>query len=219
MKICIIAFARTRSSMLLETISLYYGIPILGEKINFLPAEMLPSEYKLIIIADSQSSSGVIRLHPRHFYPRKILNLSEDDRRYQFDLFNFKHYDQIYCVYRESIPDVIASYLVADKLNTFTYQADIKPFEHIRPIILAEEHYKTIIGRVYSEKLVIKLKEYFEINKIEYKDLFYNNIPDFCKNNYPDTQTFHIETNYDYKSIIKNYDDILPLYNYYKSIT
>ena len=217
MKICIIAFARTRSSMLLETMSLFYKMPILGEKINFLPGEMLPSEYKIIITTDSRAPNGVIRLHPRHFYPRKILNLSEDDRRSQFDLFNFKQYDQVYFVYRESISDLIASYIVADTFNTFTYQNDIKPFDHVAPIKLTEKSHNHIIGQLYSEKVVDKLKEYFDTIGVEYKDLFYNNIPKFCKDNYPNTQTFHIETNYDYKSIITNYDEILPLYNHYKN--
>lgn len=220
MKICIIAFARTRSSMLLETISLFYNIPILGQQINELAFKgpLIPSSYKSIITNDSLAKDGVIRLHPLHFHPKKILQYSEKDRTAEFDLFNFKQYDQVYVLYRESISDVLASYFVAEELNTFTYQGNIKPFQNIKPIEMTPDLHKHIISHIYSEKFVLKLKEYFTINNIEYKDLFYNDIPKFCKNNYPGKKTFHIETNYDYRSIIKNYDDILPLYNHYKDI-
>lgn len=220
MKICIIAFARTRSSMLLETISLFYNIPILGEKINELAFKgpLVPSDYKSIILNDSLVNEGVLRLHPRHFYPRKILQYSEDDRNAEFDLFNFKQYDQVYVLYREPVSDVLASYFVAEKLATFTYQANVKPFKNIDPMEITLESHNHIKSHIYSEKLVLKLKEYFTINNIEYKDLFYNDIPEFCKHNYPGAKTFHIETNYDYQKIIKNYDDILPLYNHYKNI-
>jgi hypothetical protein len=60
-------------------------------------------------------------------------------------------------------------------------------------------------------------QEYFKNNDIASQDLFYNDIPSFVEKQYPGTHTFHLETNYDYKSIIKNYDEILPLYNYYKN--
>ena len=204
--------------MLLETISLYYGIPILGEQINKLivEKETLPSSYKLLILNDSRAKDGVLRLHPRHFYPRKILELTELEIKLEFELFNFKQYDKIYFTYRESITDLIASYFVADQLNTWTYQ-DNKPFENIEPMEFNQEHHKIIESQIYREKLVIKLKEYFKYNDIKFMDLFYNDIPSFVEEQYLGTKTFHIETNYDYKSIIKNYDDILPLYNHYKN--
>jgi hypothetical protein len=125
----------------------------------------------------------------------------------------------VYFIYRESISDLIASYLIAEELDTFTYQADIKPFENIEPIEITEKHHNHIIGQLYSEKVVLKLKEYFENNDIKYADLFYNDIPSFVETHYPGTKTFHIETKYNYRSIIKNYDEILSLYNYYKTIT
>lgn len=219
MKICIIAFARTRSSMLLETISLYYGIPILGEEINKLALERqsLPSSYNFTVDY-SHLDNGVLRLHPRHFFPIRILSLSEADRKAEFDLFNFKQYDQTYFIYRESISDLIASFFVAEELNTFTYQGNIKPFQNIKPIEITEKHHAHIKGQLRSEKVVLKLKEYFENNNIKYTDLFYNDIPSFVETNYPGKKTFHIETKYDYRSIIKNYDEILSLYNYYKTI-
>jgi hypothetical protein len=116
------------------------------------------------------------------------------------------------------VSDVLASYFVAEKLATFTYQHNIKPFKDIEPIEITTKSHPHIRGHIYSEKLVLKLKEYFTNNNIKYKDLFYNDIPEFCKNNYPGSKTFHLETNYNYQKIIKNYDDILPLYNYYKGI-
>jgi hypothetical protein len=220
MKICIIAFARTRSSMLLETISLFYNIPILGQEINELAFKgpLIPSSYKSIILNDSLVKDGVLRLHPLHFHPERILQYSEEERTAEFDLFNFKQYDQVYVVYREPVSDLIASFLVAEKLATFTYQHNIKPFKNIEPIEITPESYKHIKGHIHSENFVRKLKEYFTINNIKYKDLFYDDIPKFCKKNYPGGKTFHLETNYNYKKIIKNYDEILPLYNYYKDL-
>jgi hypothetical protein len=63
MKVCVIGFARSRSSILLETISLFYKIPLLGEDINEITQDLKtpPSStaYKLLLEKYLKTENGV----------------------------------------------------------------------------------------------------------------------------------------------------------------
>jgi hypothetical protein len=135
---------------------------------------------------------------------------------YDFDLLNFKQYDKIYFTSRESVSDVIASEIVAYTLKRYTYKSTSDLFENITPISITAEHCNLIKTHVHSENLVETLKEYFKINNIDYKSLMYDEIPEYLVINFPGANTNHVKTNYNYKTIIENYDDILSLYNSYK---
>ena len=58
MKVAVIGFARSRSSILLEAISLFYKIPILQE--NVAPNQTLKS----FLLNTYNQPKGVIRFHP-----------------------------------------------------------------------------------------------------------------------------------------------------------
>jgi len=216
MKICIIGFPRSRSSILLETISLFYKIPIIGEHINELSKDktITPSnpKYKMLLKNCLRAPDGVVRLHPLQLLENPYSNIQSD-----FELFNFEQYDKIYFTYRESVPDIVSSEFVARTFKKYTYKSSTEVEQNIKPMRFLKRHHTIIQEHTYSEQLVIKLKEHLKSKGIDSENLFYNNIPVYLKEHFPDTQTFHIETNYDYKSIIKNYDDILPLYNHYKN--
>ena len=217
MKVCIIGFARSRSSILLETISHFYKIPILGEDINELTQDLNtpPSSnpYKLLLTNCFRKTDGVIRLHPF-----QILEMPKKDVCADFDLFKFEQYDKIYFTYRESISDLIASELVARMLKKYTYKSKEDLVTNIPSITINSETSGVIIEHLHYENAVIKLREYFKDRGIEYQDLFYNDIPKYLFNNFPEAWTSHVETNYDYRKIISNYEDIAPLYEHYKKM-
>ena len=215
MKICIIGFPRSRSSILLETISLFYNIPILGEDINQLtldykvtPTNML---YQSMLANYRKVTEGVIRFHLAQLLerPRKDLNAN-------FDLFEFSQYDKIYFTFRESVSDIIASEFVAETLNTWTYQSKDAVFKNIEPMEIPADD-RVIRDYVTFERAVVKLKTYLTDNNIASEDLFYNDIPLYLKKHFPGANTFHVRTNYDYSKIITNYDSILEFYNQYKN--
>ena len=220
MKICIIGFPRSRSSILLETIHLYHNIPILGEVINQLTKDYTVTpgtsiSYRVLLKKYKNTTDGVIRFHPMQIgeRPRHITN----PKYPKFELFEFDQYDKIYFTHRESVSDIISSEFVAGQLKKYTYKFK-EELINVQPMTFQHEHHQIIKDHIYSEKLVENLKQYLKSNNIDWKDLYYNDIPLYLVTNYPNAKTFYIETNYDYKRIVTNYDDILSLYNDYKNI-
>lgn len=214
MKICIIGMPRSRSSLLLETLSNFYNIPILGKEINLLQTrygEEYIERLKTLLDLYSSSESGIIRLHPLQliaYGPFRILNL---------DWFNFFQYDKIFSTIRYSIPDNIASNFVASKLNTYTYQHPDKPFTKVGPYIFTEKDKHHIRDYIQSTHVLEELNSYFIKNNLGKTTLEYNEIPFYIRKNYPNTWVSHVETEYQYNKIITNYDEIINYYNIMKN--
>jgi len=213
MKFCIIGMPRSRSSMLLEVISLHYGIDILGEEIGDLKIRIGDNYINALknYLADIENEpAGVVRLHPLQLVSTKPFTILN------FDWFNFQQYDDIIFTHRESITDSIASTFVADTLKKFTYKnvneiVDIKePFYFCKT--KDSWHIRDYVNNI---KIMNSLKEYLNLHNIRYQNLYYNEIPEYVATKFPNTHTFHVETRYNYKEIISNYDDILKLYNQY----
>ena len=209
MKQCIIGFPRSRSSILLETISIHYKIPILGEDINELTNRKTLSKhpssgiYKSLLRNIIRSNDGVLRLHP--------LQISRPNwKEVSFDLFNFEQYDKIYFTFRESVSDILGSEFVAKQIGKFTYQSEDEIVKNVPEMTFNDT--KLVEEHVFSENLVKNLKEYLDNNSLKYTELFYNDIPKYIELNFPNTKSSHIETKYDYQKIIKNYDDINLMY-------
>jgi hypothetical protein len=206
MKIAIIGFARSRSSILLEAINLFYKIPILQE--NIAPNQTLKS----FLLNTYNQPKGIIRFHPDN----KIL-YKKNSYSY-LELFKFEQYDKIFFTTRDFATDYICSYSLALQLNRFTYKS-VKDFEIDKPIINFsmdnELHVKSLKQYVYSQLVVDKIKKHFIKQGITSVSIEYNDIPSFIKNNYPGVKISHLETHYDYKNIFSNYSDIE---NYYLNI-
>ena len=215
MKICIIGYPRSRSSMLLDTISKFYKIPILGESINQLTRMKLTyrnNNYKNLLKNCLRTKDGVIRFHPL-----QLLDHPFNPVVYDFELFDFNQYDKIYFTFRRDIVDIIASEFVAQKLKKHTYQSKESLFENIVPMTLTDFYHFIIKEHIYSEILVEKLREYFTLNNIQYQDLYYDSIPEYISKQFVNVETAHVETNYNYQNLVTNYNDILPLYQTYKT--
>lgn len=217
MKICIIGFPRSRSSLLLDTINRFYSIPLLGEDINSIgktiptrnwiadtvlpmPPDSYYTALKLLLLMHNRKKEGVIRLHPLQLsfipYSAGIVD---------FDIVNFKQYDTIYFTNRNAV-DTVASMFVAEQLKTYTYKSKDAVFKNIAKMTI--EDIGTVRRHVISEIIVDKLKKYLTTNNINFTELDYNMIPQYIEETYPDARSNHVETNYDYKSIITNHDDI-----------
>jgi len=215
MKACVIGFPRSRSSILLETISLFYNIPLLGEDINELTEDLKtpPStdEYSALLEKYRNVKDGVIRFHPF-----QIHEMPREQMLSKFELFNFEQYDKIYITYRESVADIIASNFVARRLKKYTYKSKDQLVTDIPKMTLSIESHAVVKDQIYFESIVDQLKQYFTLHNISFEELYYNDIPKYLTDHFPGVSSFHVETNYDYKSIIENYDDIESLYKFYK---
>jgi hypothetical protein len=207
MKYCIVGMPRSRSSVLLETISLHYNIPILGEDIGNL-SQRYGNEYittlKNLLDNSLKKENGIIRLHPLQMVsikPFTILN---------FDWFNFEQYDKIYFTFRESTVDNIASNFIATKLNKFTYKSQSDIVKDFDPVYFSKDDYYHIRDYIQSLNVIDSLKQYFNEQTIKSQDLYYKDIPKYITK-YP-AFTTHVETHYDYRKMISNYDDIIEIY-------
>lgn len=213
MKVCVIGFARSRSSIVLETISLFYNIPILGEDLNQITKDLKspPSTpaYREFLKKHLEVDEGVIRFHPFQLH-----EMPKSEMQSKFELFNFGQYDKIYITYRDSVADIIASNFVARKLKKYTYKSKDEVIKNIEPMTI--ENHSVIVDQIHFEGIVDRLKDYFKDNNIDYIELYYNTIPEYLAKNFPGVSSFHVETEYDYKSIITNYNEIEPLYEFYK---
>lgn len=211
MKYCIIGFPRSRSSMLLETISLYYKIPVLGRPIDDFHQRNFHSNFgKSLLRNILRTDQGVVRFHPL-----ELMNKQDNYKIYNFDLLNFEQYDKIYFTFRESPTDALASEFVARNLGRYTYKHSDDLLKHIDPIELNDD--QLIKLYIYSENLVMQLKKYLKENGIRSEDLYYNDIPNYVNDQFPTVKTHHVETHYDYKKIITNYNDIFLKYEELRS--
>ena len=210
MKICIIGFPRSRSSVLIETISLFYNIPIIGEDINDHRNFM-----ENFLIEISNFDNGIIRFHPTHLmsYPEiledypKLINL---------ELLKFEQYDKIFFSYR-NVSGYVSSLVIAEQLGKYTYQS-VNDLETDIPTMCfspaPQSNHKLILKDYINSELIVKdIKEHLKRLNIPSIDLYYEDVPDYLMNNFPNTKSFHIETNYDYKGIFTNYSEIEVFYN------
>jgi hypothetical protein len=232
MKICIIAHPRTRSSHLLETLAFYYKIPIIGEDlnnqynkirtVNFVRTEEPMAEpdgymanYTMLVKKNQRLSNGVIRIHPT-----QLSLLPANGQVLDFDFFDFKQYDKIYITTRLNLSEMVASYFVSSILDQFTYKSVDELHTDIKPMSIHKLHHYYIKMLLYSELIVKHLKEYFQKNNIDWEELDYADIPKYLKTNFPGIASSHVETNYDYRSIVTNYDSIPDICkNLYSIIT
>ena len=61
-----------------------------------------------------------------------------------------------------------------------------------------------------------ELQSYFLNKNIKFTQLYYEDIPEFVRDNLGNTDVSHVKTNYQYSTIIKNYNSIMQLYHIYK---
>lgn len=216
-KICLIGFPRSRSSFLLEALALHYNLNVelsiqrLSDK--FVSKRLSYAEYRirftrLIEALNKSNTKFIVRIHPYQFIANsgKKFDLSE---LFDFDLFNFKQYKNIY-VTKRNIVDRVCSLYIANKTGVWTYTKDSreKPLEDLEDLVI-EENDQSILLSIMEDVIFEKLDDYFKDNSIVYESIDYNDVVNYAKeHNFPIEKVKHIETNYDYSKIISNYSDI-----------
>ena len=210
MKLCIIALPRSRSSVLLETMSNFYKIPILGQDIGMLKhrfGHAYITILKNLLNKNSMQQSGVMRLHPLQMVcTRPVFRVLD------FEWFNFSQYDRIYFTYRESVTDNIASNFIATRLGRFTYKSDAEIYKNLEPFFFSESDYYHVRDYIQSINIMTSLKKYLSSINVASEDIYYNDVPDYLQQRYPGINSSHVETHYDYRKLISNYDDITEVY-------
>lgn len=173
------------------------------------------------------NDSFAVKLFPRYFNASLSLkNLNSyvlDISRY----FNILKYDKIYTTKRNNIADALASWHLGKLYgnHTFYHQDHINIFNRNmellkkNTVLTLTEEYQTFLIEVF---LIEKICQYLEKNKISYVNLEYHSIPNYIAAHCPcdNTEEFlknnpkmalwamPLQLNFDYKSIISNYNEI-----------
>lgn len=221
MKVCIIGAQRSRSSMLRDTISNFYNIPILGEDLDQCFNEFRPSNSKDLFLQELEkivdninaSKEGVIRIHPSDLVDNALTDHAD---LLDFEMFNFEQYDRIFFTTRESISDMVGSLFLARLSNKFMYRPneDVKQFE---PVQFSFKDHEIVRHCIKSELVIEHLRKHLESLGIVTTNLEYDEVPSFILSTFPNTDCGYIETNYNYSSLIKNYHELPAIYRYYKN--
>jgi hypothetical protein len=230
MKICVIGYTRSRSTVFVETISNFYNIPIIGQEFNeVLPRQLtnrswmddsvapdIPKKHlekvEIAINEINDSAEGIVRYHPDQLsfipFSGSMLDL---------DLFNFKQYDKILFTVRNDIANMIGSRFIATELNRWTYNFESQIYKTIAPLMISPPGYYHIKLALYNELVVNRVTNYFLNNSIMHEVIDYNDVPRYLDTNFPSNHhRSTVETNYDYKSIVTNFDEIIELYEKFK---
>jgi len=157
---------------------------------------------------------GVIRLHPT-----QLSFLTYSSKMIEFSRLQFSQYDEIYFTARKNIPDMISSLFIATTTGKFTYTHKQEVRLIINPLTLNPDlYFQSVEMLLYSELMMNSIKEYLTSNSIEWKELDHDNIPKHIVDNYSNATTAHVETEYDYRSIVTNYNELQTIYDQLKPI-
>lgn len=128
------------------------------------------------------------------------------------DSLRLKEYDKIFVTYRKNKVDLLCSYLFAQQNNeSFLFTEHNKHFlnfyksrKHtVNPLNMPSYWWiKTLFINTYINENIHK---YLEKQNIPYTRLEYNEVPSYIENTYPNIKTKYIESQIDYKTMVKNY--------------
>jgi hypothetical protein len=92
----------------------------------------------------------------------------------------------------------------------------LDPASSMRSFYFDKKDHWCIRDHVCSLAIIDSLKKYLKSKNIDYQDLYYNDIPQYLSEQFPGANTFHVETEYNYKEMIANYQDIERYYKNYE---
>ena len=126
--------------------------------------------------------------------------------------FNLNQYDKIILLNRHNIVDNIISQLYALQVGTFLLNDKNKSrWPRIKPngkLYLTSNDKYVHRSRIYSHLLIKHLPKYLNNLNIKYEELDYDEVPLYLKINYPSVKSQFIDTEFDYKNGITNYNEV-----------
>lgn len=235
MKILLYCLPRTRSSFLQDVVSQYYNLENIFEpykptefacthKVFWLKPEIIGANFKKEVkkVSDTllAKDNFCAKLFPLHTY-NAMMNLWRRTDNFAvtpeviFDLdkdHNIRTYDKIFVLKRRNLADFFCSYYFAYERAEFTFTKEVESFVEIyRPKnkIKVNPDYKIIKAHVVDLYIMEYQHNWLKKNNIPTIDLDYDDVPNYVAEHYPNIQSKHIETKYNYKDFLLNYDEIL----------
>lgn len=240
MKILILGRPRTRSTLLINTLSKFYGLSdkdenfkfILGKfnNTNFKDLDYFKNSVKIFTQTLFSGDNFAIKLFPRMvtLSNRRIDNLKTYKLSIINDLsyyYNLKKYDQIFVIDRNLI-DSVYSYAYGSKINVFNFRDKTLLKEYLskcEPIHIDFNNNPYLKFYVYERAMLDVWKEYLIKYNIKHTCLDYDNIPNYIEINFPNMPALTLDNTFDYKNLISNYENcqtqILEFYEECRELT
>jgi hypothetical protein len=207
MRLLVLGLPRSRSNFVTDSLAKFYNITNLAEPyaglmddINYVGCvEQLTNVLlkKQDFVCKLQSTN--ISINPLDAYTQ----------------FQFNVYDGIYITSRANIVDQIASLIVAKTNNTWAHY--IKNPTTIK--FVQNEHMYMLAELETDIKKINILKNQLVKDNIVIKNLYYETSEEWIKNNLNNATTEFGKSNYDYKKIISNYNELDNVVSQYFKLT
>lgn len=164
-----------------------------------------------------KNENFVVKLWPRMLvsFPQQVVGKLEDYKpKIITDLttnYRIKEYDTIYFLDRD-ITDSVCSWIYARIIKQFLFKNinDSKidrRIQQLEPVVIPDNYLPTINYYIYEIALQHKILDYLYENQINFIKLDYNDIPDYCNSTLKGVDMFK-HYNFDYNSVIVNYNEI-----------
>jgi hypothetical protein len=189
MKILVLGLPRSRSNFVTSALAEFYGVPNLLE----------PYWH---VREDSQVSPITNKLLKTQDFVCKLQ--SSNVKLNTYTEFQYNMYDSIYITARKNISEQIASLLVAKTNNTWGHY----PKEPSSIVFDPDKHMTLLTEIWWDVRKIIILQDQLIKDKIHVKTLYYEISEDWVKTHLDNPKTELEKSDYDYKKIISNYNEL-----------
>lgn len=236
MKILNFGLPRTRSSYLVDVLAKAYNLEnlfepyhnpiiddILSKKLSGDEAWKHHLQSTMSLTSDLNNkdnfivklfSDALFNFHKKVYAGQNEFVFESNDCIDLYKYYNLSAYDKIYISYRKNYADLICSFLLARKRNTFLYtetnQLSLK-FNKPKNTFLnydKMEMTRLALSFYFYEHYATQLKKLPNVIFLEYDD-----IPVYLNSNFANVTSIYVDSCFDYKNKIKNYDEIDKDYN------
>ncbi len=243
MKCLIFCLPRTRSSLIQDVVSKAYNLQDLQEPYNLVEVqakqkllfhknEIIWQNYKNKVLEITQQIHDQNDLVVKIFtdtnvnYLRHMQNILNDNFVIEKDdildletYCQISKYDKIFVLTRKNLADLFCSYRYGKNLgklqyNNTTYDQALINVRGQQKVRLAYEE-KILATDVLQAVIFQRQIKKLEKNNIDFIQLDYDAVPNYICENYPNITSKYIETNFDYKMLVKNYEEIESKINFY----
>jgi hypothetical protein len=228
MKVLLYGLPRTRSTYLTDILSQHYNLQNYFEPYHKAITESIDNSYDInqrdekwqAYLIRCQEITNKLKIKDNFIlkiFPEAIYNVPQIQNRQflpsQSDLvpfiefYNIGMYDQIYVTYRENKTDWLCSLLYAKNHDAFLFTNTNKA-KFYAPKKIKLEYNIPLEFFAFNELMYeygLRILKHYTTNVVE---LEYNEIPNYIKRNFSEIKSDLVDTQYDYKNNILNYEQI-----------
>ena len=234
MRVLILSTVRTRSSFFIDTVSKYYNLENLYEYYGHLDFEVLGKTFykkeeilwnklkeitlektKLIDSKDNYA----IKVHPNNFinvfkyhhnYGYKgSWNMNDKDDIMPLSYLKLDSYDKIYYLTRNNFTDLYCSWMHGMSREKLLYTEEDKALMNVHRSTMNINLDERIAKILLFDLIILdKLYEKFQKQNKDIIKLDYEETVPYTQKMFTGIESKYVDTKFDYKSLVKNYDQL-----------